>query len=300
MNQLHFGTGGIPLSTKIITTPEGQKLSGRESGIHRIKELGLNHMEVEFVHGVRITEKNAVELGKLAKKENISLTIHGSYYINLASLEKNKRHASINRVTKALWAGCLMQAKSITFHAAFYQGRKHQDIKNTISNAILEALKALKDMPNHPKEDIPLISPETTGKTSQWGTVDEILDIADSINQKLGYFASSICLDFAHIHARSNGKYNTYEEFVSVLTQIGNKLGKQALKNLHMHISGIEYGPKGEKRHLPLKESDLRFREALKALKDLNIQGWITCESPILEDDAILLRQHYESTPYSK
>jgi len=292
MNKLRFGTGGIPLSTKIITNPEGRKLSGRESGVHRIKELGLNHMEIEFVHGVRVTEEQAIAIGTLAQKENISLTLHGSYYINLASLEKNKRHASINRVKKALWAGRLMHAKSVTFHAAFYQGRKHRDIKTFISDAILEAFK---ETPASQKQDLPLISPETTGKVSQWGTVDEILDIADSVNQKLGYFSTSICLDFAHIHARSNGKFNTYEEFISVLEQIGSKLGKQALQKLHMHISGIDYGPKGEKRHLPIKKSDLQYKYILKALKDLNISGWVTCESPILEEDALLLKKHYDT-----
>jgi deoxyribonuclease-4 len=68
-------------------------------------------------------------------------------------------------------------------------------------------------------------------------------------------------------------------------------LGKKALKRLHIHLSGIEYGPKGEKNHLPVAESDLKLNALFKALKDFECSGRILCESPIMEEDALNLKK---------
>ncbi len=286
---LAFGPGGIPNSTKTVTTSDGKKLDGRRSAIYRLKELDLDHMEVEFVHGVNITEESALALGKLARENNTSLTVHGPYYINLASLEKPKIYASINRIKKTLQAAEWMDAKSITFHAAFYQDRDPKEITKQVIEA---AHKIYEEIPQAVKEKI-LFSPETTGKPSQWGTVDEILDAADAINQKEGRFTASICVDFAHLYARSVGKVNSYEDFISVLDKIEKKLGKEALQQLHMHISGIEYSEKGERKHFNLKEAKLDYKATLKALKEKEVSGWLTCESPNLEEDAKLLKETY-------
>lgn len=73
------------------------------------------------------------------------------------------------------------------------------------------------------------------------------------------------CIDFSHLHARTNGRYNTYDEFCVILDETAKALGDRWVKNVHFHISGIEYGLKGEKRHHVLKESDLRYEALLKA-----------------------------------
>ena len=62
---------------------------------------------------------------------------------------------------------------------------------------------------------------------------------------------------------------------------------------MHIHITGIAYGPKGEKNHLTLKESDLRFEELLKALKDFKAKGVVISESPNIEEDALLMKKVY-------
>ena len=60
---------------------------------------------------------------------------------------------------------------------------------------------------------------------------------------------------------------------------------------MHMHITGIAYGPKGEKNHLNLKESDLKYEELLKALKDFKVKGVAISESPNIEGDAFLCQK---------
>jgi deoxyribonuclease-4 len=284
---LRFGTGGVPISTQIVKDGSGKALDSQQSGVIRVNGLGLDHMEVDFVYGVNITEERAIALGKTAADQNISLTAHGPYYVNLASPEKPKYHASFERIKETIRAGDLIGAKSITFHAAFYLKQPPEEVSKIIKNALIKVIRETK-----PKC---LISPETTGKPSQWGTVEEIAATAAEINDELGKFAVSICVDFTHLHARSNGQMNTAEEFEQTLTIIKEKISSEALTQLHMHVSGINYTNKGEKNHLNLENSDFNYRDLLKVLKKMQVSGWLVCESPNLEEDAKLMKDFYNS-----
>jgi deoxyribonuclease-4 len=133
------------------------------------------------------------------------------------------------------------------------------------------------------------IRPETTGKATQWGDLDEIIRLSKEFETVLP------CVDFSHLHARYNGISNTYDEFATIFEKIGNELGQIALDNFHAHIAGIEYSAKGEKKHLNLEESDFNYKDLLKAFKDFNIKGAVVCESPNIEDDAKLLKDFYLS-----
>ena len=103
-------------------------------------------------------------------------------------------------------------------------------------------------------------------------------------------------IDFAHWHAR-NGRANSYAEFTAILARIKERLGDIALANMHIHLSGIAYGEKGERKHLNLKDSDLSYTELLQALKDFGVRGFLICESPNLEEDALLLQETYRRLP---
>lgn len=284
---IRLGPGGTPNSTEQLKK-DGRKLSLRESAIYRLKELELDHIEQEFVHGVRIKEEDAKALGELAEEKGITQTIHGSYYINLASKEDDKRDASVERVYKSLWAGKLLKAKSVTFHAAYYQDLNRSEVAEMVKDGVLKAFKKFDNI-----NDLPLLSLETPGKRTQWGDVEEIIKVADEINQKHGKFTTSICIDFAHLHARTNGEVNGYDEFMEEIERVEKGLGKESLNNLHIHISGINYSEKGERNHLNLEKADIEYEDALKVLIDKKINGWVVCESPNLEEDAKLMKEKF-------
>jgi len=124
------------------------------------------------------------------------------------------------------------------------------------------------------------------GRVAQFGTIDEIIEISSELE------GLAPCLDFAHWHART-GESNSYPEFCTILEQVKECLGQTALENMHIHISGIAYGKKGELNHLNLKESDLDYVELLRAFRDYGIKGLVICESPNLESDALLLQETY-------
>ena len=270
MDKLHFLTAGIPSNAKDYS-----------NAFEKLDEMKLDGLEVEFVHGVRYSEKTRDCI--LARGDKL-ITHHGPYYINLNAKEDDKIEASIKRVLDTARAGNDLGAYSITYHAAFYLGDDSAiTTKKMIERhqKIVEILEA---------ENIKLwIRPETTGKRSQWGTLDEIIELSKNFSCVLP------CIDFAHIHAREDGKFNTYDEFCAILEKLGNELGEIALNNFHGHCAGIEYGPKGEKKHLIFEEADFNYKDLMKAFKKFDIKGAIVCESPNIEIDTKILKEYYQS-----
>lgn len=274
--ELLFGTGGVPLSAKEPSI---------EGGIRRIKELGLGCMEVEFVRGVTANAERAQKIRELAEREGIVLTVHASYFINLASAEPPKVNASKHRILESARIGALMGARSVTFHPAYYGGRSSEEIYTEVKKWLIEITDDIK------KEGLDIaISPETTGKPVQFGSLEENIKLVQEIP------GVKICVDFAHLYARSIGKLNSYEEFKEVLEKIENGLGKEALQELHIHMSGIRYGGKGEIEHLEFRneENGFNYKGVLRALKEKEVGGYLICESPILEEDSMLLKKTYE------
>jgi len=275
--ELLFGTAGVPVSAKLRST---------EAGLERIAELGLGCMEVEFVQGVKMSPKVAVSVGELAARKKVVLTAHGPYFINLNAVEAEKVHMSKERILQTARIAVLFSARSITFHAAFYLKSTPAETYTTVKRHLEEIVNILRNEGNKVT-----ISPEVTGKPSQFGALEELLQLSSEIE------GVAPCLDFSHWHART-GKANSYQEFLDILDQIEGKLGRRALDNMHIHLSGIAYGKKGEIKHLMLPDSDFHYAELLKALKERKAKGVVISESmPDLEKDALLLQQTYRALP---
>ncbi len=271
---LVFGPAGIPLSTELRST---------EAGVLRVHELGLGCMEVEFVQGVRMSQKGALAVAEAATKWGIRLTAHGPYFINLNAREEEKVIASRERILQTARITHLFKGESIVFHAAFYLDSSPAEVYDKVKRQLELVMEQLH------KEKIKVwVRPETTGKANQFGTLEEVLRLSTEIE------GVAPCIDFAHIHART-GKFNSYKEFAQILDRIGEKLGRKGLDNMHIHVSGIDYGKQGEKKHLNLRESDFQYVELLQALKDHEAKGVVISESPNLEGDALLLKQTYET-----
>lgn len=274
MSDLLFGTAGIPASAK------GKK--GTVDGVRRIRELGLDCMEVEFVQGVRMKEEMARQVGEAAREADVALSVHGPYWINLNSAEPEKVEASRKRILDSARIGHHFGARGVAFHAAFYMGATSKEIYPKVKEHLRELTAQLR------KEKVSvLLDPETTGKESQFGSLDEVLRLSKEIK------GVRPCIDFSHIYARNVGRFNSYQEFAEILESVRKTLGEAALKDLHIHLSGIEYGPKGEKNHVVLKETVFDYVGVLKALKDFGAGGLLICESPILEEDALILQKAY-------
>jgi len=271
---MKFFTAGIPLSTRGNST---------EDGLLRVKELGLDGMELEFVRGVKMREDKARKVKKLAEENDLSLSVHAPYWINLNAKEKDKLKASIERIYESARVGFLAGARDITFHAAYYLGDEPREVHKRVKGILKELVDRLRE------EKIEVIlRPETTGKPTQYGSLEEVLELSAEIENIMP------CIDFAHLHARSGGKFNTVEDFRYVLEKVKGYLGEKGIKSMHIHMSGIAYSSKGEKHHLNLDESDLRWREILEVLYEFGADGFIVSESPNIEGDAMLMKEYWK------
>jgi len=275
LDQLIFGTAGVPLSAKEQSSLEG---------IARVRELGLGCMELEFVNGVRMSEKTAGRVGERAREFKVELSAHGPYWINLNSKDPEKIVVSRHRIVNACEIAALCGVHSVVFHAAF----NHDDPPETVMERVVDNLLLVKSELDERGVAITL-RPETTGKATQFGSLEEVIEVSRRVPGALP------CIDFGHLHARSVGAYNTIEEFRGVLNELEKGLGRAALDNVHFHVSGINYGAKGEKNHLLLEESDLDYRSMVKAFKEFDLKGLVICESPNIETDALKLQDLYTS-----
>lgn len=271
IDKLNFLTAGMPLATGKGGYPRAFEI---------IKELGLDGMEVEFVHGVRMSD----ETRKLLNNESFVFTAHAPFYVNLNSKEEEKVEASVQRIIETAQAASDFGGYSITYHAAFNMGKDKETVYQQVKTQTQKIIDILE------QNNIKMwIRPETTGKATQWGDYEEIIRLSKEFEYVLP------CIDFSHIHARTGGEYNTYDEFCKVLDRIGTELGDFALNNFHAHLAGIDYTAKGEKRHLILEESDMNYKDLLKALKSFDVKGALVCESPNIETDAKILKDYYET-----
>ena len=271
MDTLNFLTAGMPLVT-------GNK--GYKKALEILEDMSLDGLELEFVHGVRINDANK----KLVGDSHLIKTIHAPFYINLNSQEEEKVEASVQRIVETARVAYDIGAFSITYHAAFYLKMDKEDVYQQVKRQT----KIITDTLD--KEGITVwIRPETTGKGTQWGSLEEIVKISKIFEKVLP------CVDFSHIHARTGGEFNTYDEFSKSLEFIGKELGSFALENFHAHVAGIEYTSKGERYHLNLEESDFNYKDLMKALKKFGIKGALVCESPNIEVDAQIMKNYYLS-----
>lgn len=247
--------------------PAGTSGLGYEEGLQKCKGLGLTCLECEFTYGVRIKNDEAKKVGALAKKLGISLSVHGPYYINLNSEERPKVHASKTRILQSCERGHYLGAKYIVFHAGFYQKQDREGTYQDIKKEIVDLLKTIKK-----KKWNVILAPETTGKASQFGDVDELLRLRKETK-------CSLTVDFAHVKARNNGKID-YDELFKKIKGIGH---------IHAHFSGIEWTAKGERRHLITEAKDIK--ELLKYMKRYKVDVTIINESPDPFGDCVKTRK---------
>ena len=269
---LRFGTSGIPRTSA---------KPGTVHGIRRARELGLDHLEMAWVNGVRMSDETADRIAEAAGASDLTLTAHAPYYVNLCGAADIVERSRA-RLVEAGRLGARCGAQSFCFHAGFYGKLDHAE-----ANArVLEGLRAVTTKLHAMRARID-VRAELTGKPSQVGSLEEILMWSERVP------GVRPCVDFSHRYARDQGGHNRYEDFAQTLADIENNLGREALERLHVHISGIQFGPKGERRHEPLRETAFRWKELLRALKDMRVSGWVVCESPEMEDDARLLQRTY-------
>jgi deoxyribonuclease-4 len=272
---IRFGTVGSPIG-------KPKKPGGSVGAVLYTRELNLGALELGWVRSVRISEESCAEIKNAGEEQDVLLSVHAPYYINL-NADETEWPKSRQRLMDAAYYGNLAGATEIIFHPGSYFGKEPGEVLPgaiTRLQACVDELRAGGNMVT--------LRPETMGKSAMLGSLEDTLAMSKAVD------GVQPCLDFAHLHARTgDGSMNSYDEWIQVLEKYRKALGSKSLKQLSCHLSGIKYSEKGEQNHLPIEESDFKLGELFKALKDLGCEGRILCESPVMEEDALLFQKKW-------
>ena len=243
--------------------------------------MGLGAMEIEFVRSIYLREKTAAPVAYTGDKLGLKLSCHAPYYLNLNAADDEKLRKSAGILYHAASIAEKAGARALVFHPGYYLKEDPEPVYLKIRSQIEAILEKLTD------DGVSIVlRPELAGRNTQFGNLAELLRLAQDIP------GIAPAIDFAHLHAVT-GRYNSYAEFAQVLEKIGEALGAEALHDLHLHVSGIESGTGGERRHRNLMETAYRYEELIQALIDYGASGTVICESPNIEGDALLLQQTF-------
>jgi deoxyribonuclease-4 len=270
-DKVRFGPAGKPVNFK-----------GPTSGIPKfLHDEELDAFEYQAVRGVKISKSDAMLLGKNAKENDVWLTLHGPYFINLSG-EPETVKASKQRLILSLKAASWMGAHQVVFHPGFYGSKNKIEALNLCIKSIRQIVEEVKNLGI---KNI-LLGPETTGKQSQVGSLDEIIEMCQNADM------TAPTIDWAHIHARNIGGIKSKEDYLVILDKIENKLGSQTMKNLHCHYTPVEYTEKGERRHHVMGEEGFGpdFKHLAQLINELGLKPVIISETPMLDIDALKMK----------
>ena len=236
-----------------------------------LKNIGLDAYEYQCGNGVRIGESAARKIGEEAKKNNIVMSLHSPYYINLANPDEEKRANSINYILQSMNAVKAMGGNRVVVHSGALQKMTREE---ALENAKVTVKKAIEIADVEGFSDIHMCI-ETMGKINQLGNLSEVLELC-SLDERL-----LPTIDFGHLNARTLGGLNSYESFLEIFDAIENKLGIDRLKVFHSHFSHIEYTKGGEKKHLTFEDEVFGpdFSYVAEIVYKKNLSPTFICES---------------------
>jgi deoxyribonuclease-4 len=272
-----FGPAGVPPSFRVM--------KAALADVPRLlREEGLDAFEYQAVRwGAKpqMKREDAEKLGLNAKENDVWLSLHGSYFINFCG-GKDVIEASKQRLIACATAAEWMNAYIVVFHPGFYGKKQQKEAFTNCLEALKEVVEAMKTLGNKNVK----IGPETMGKPSQLGSLDEILGLCKEVEQ------TQPVIDWAHLHARDKGRFKTVDDFRRVVEDIENRLGTEAVKNMHCHFTKVEFTDKGEKCHHTMDEMNYGpdFEMLAKVIAEFKLKPVIISESPILDVDAIKMR----------
>lgn len=274
---IYLGSGGVPTVSKDRSTI---------GGIKTISELGLNAMECEFVRGVKMGFDVAKQVGEVAEQLKVRLSIHAPYFINLCSQFKERVEASKKMILDSAERADCMHADTVVFHPGYYQKLTPKEAFNSIKKACEEMVDYLK------QKGIKnvLLGLETTGRVSQFGTLEENIGISKEVKGCVPV------LDPAHLFARAAGRIDYSEVF--------EKVKQLKLEHIHMHFSGIRWRPVkatgtgNEWHHMIIKTNQPAFEPMAKEILKRKLDVTIISESPVLEQDSLEMKKVFDKLGY--
>ena len=250
------------------------------------KAKGLDLFEYSFGQGYRMSSETAVKIGDEFVKNGIELSVHAPYFINFANPDEEMFQKSIGYLTTGIKFLKNLKANRLIFHPASCGKLTREEAVSLLMNRFKEILPMLE---NELGSTL-YLCPETMGKTMQIGTYKEIIDLCSLSKRLLPTF------DFGHINALTQGSLKTKEDYKKIFEYAFEKLGEERTKISHIHFSKIQYGTKGEIRHLTFADEIYgpRFEDLVEVLIDYDMSCHVVCESAgTMAEDSVTMKNIY-------
>lgn len=253
-----------------------------------IKKRGLNAFEYSFGHGYQMRTDTANKAGELFKKNDIKVSLHAPYYINFANPDEVMYQKSVGYLTTGIRFMKAFDSDHFVFHVGSCGALKREDAIKLITERFHETFDKFEE--ENILGDL-YLCPETMGKPMQIGTYEEIIELCKINSHLVPTF------DFGHINALTQGSLKNKEDYKRIFEHCITNLGFERTSNCHIHFSKIEYGAKGEIRHLDFDDKIYGpdFEPMLDAVVELKLEPRIISESKALQPrDALTMKNYYE------
>lgn len=258
-----------------------------------VKNKGLDVFEYSLSRGLTITDDLCIKLGKVFKENNIEITVHAPYYINFANPDDSMIEKSIGYILGSLKKLKLMGGNRCIFHPGSCGKLSRQEAFDNLLKNIKKLIKRVKEE----GYDDMLLCPETMGKSQQLGTLEEIAKICNLDKMLIP------TIDFGHINAFTQGSIKGEEDYDRIINYLIETIGYEKTKIMHIHFSKIEYGPKGELKHLTFEDDKFgpEFDGLANIIVKYKLSPIIICESKGTQaEDAIKMKKIYQNTMSQK
>lgn len=252
------------------------------------RDRNIDIFEYSFGRGVNMSVLTAREIKKAFDQENIIITVHAPYYINLSNTSSEMIEKSFGYIIKSIEIAKEMGGSRIIVHPAS-QGKLNRKEAERI---MLDNAKKLTDILDEKKLNDIYICWETMGKKGQMGTVDEIINICNIDDRYIP------CIDYGHINAREGGILNNEENYNTLIEKLIENIEFAKIFNMHSHFSKIQFGDKGEIKHLTFEDNVFgpNFEPLIDALIKYKLKPYIICESDGTQaEDCIMMKNYYIS-----
>ncbi len=261
------------MGAKLADVPKLLRIEGLDA---------FEYAAVRWGQEPQMKKEDAESLGSAARENDVLVSLHGSYFINLLG-EGEIAEASKRRLIACATAAQWMGAYVVVFHPGYYCEFSKADAFKKCVTALKEVVNSMETLGIMKVK----LGAETMGRHSQFGTLDEVLALCEAVDRM------QLVVDWSHMHARTGGGLRTVGDFRAVIEKAEQKLGTEAVRNMHCHFSKIEYTYKsGERRHHVLDEPGFGpdFAKLAEIIAEFRLRPVMICETAVQDADARKMR----------
>ena len=255
--KLHFGPARVPSQ------------ASPEEAMALLLERGYSACELDFEGRFWMSYEFAERFGELARENDVVLSVHAPIAGFIGHAERGKKlNMAVGMLDHSAGIAVAAGAELVVFHPGFLLGRSREEA----IDFVVDQLGELRERLLGKERDVPF-GVEVMGRVRDLGSLEDVVEIA---RRSSGWVRP--VLDFAHMHATSDGEFTSVEPFAAALEEVDGVLPEGA--PFHIHFSDIQFANRNETKHLPYGEGTLRAEPLRDALARFARPATVISESP--------------------